>query len=705
MQQRHVVTKVASAQVLYSRLTLYYSSKLDIHWQRSVHYCPVCDVPELKQLQLTCGAIHYGWCTPPPFPSKSTFACESPQKNTNASLPKQQIPKEKDCKEDSEGERGRVRDGQSVTPRPASSLVTSSIQTVGPSPPSPHSSTVCATASSAGHVGTSTSTTATSSSATTTTSTATNTTGTSTTSTNTAAGGVSSFPQIASTSTNTAVSSAGAPPPPTSLSAAALPRTVAAVAKSSKPSHKQQHPSKPSQVPNTVIMSIPQFYFPTGRPMPVEEVEAVLQNVAAVFAKAEGGKIYKNNMAVIVKALNFPLYWKSMLFRCAGGEKLGYVTFSMFSSMWRKICQTCHDDASKFVRLLAKPGCKYLVVEDFVYFVQDVVDTHPGLSFLQEAKEFHSRYVHTVISRIFFCVNRSWSGKITPNELRRSHFLQTLLLLEEEDDINQITDYFSYEHFYVIYCKFWELDQDHDLYIDRSDLARHNDHAMSSRIVDRIFSGAVTRGEAQKEGKMSYPEFVWFLIAEEDKRHPTSIEYWFRCMDIDGDGVLSIYEMEYFYEEQMHKMEALGIEKLQFEDCLCQMLDLVCPEVPEKITLHDLKSCKMSDVFYDTFFNLDKFLDHEQRDPFTNLRDPETDGPEMTDWEKYAAEEYENLLAEVGVNEDINYEDDFEPDDEDSIQEELVSPGSEFLRQRSSMPRTTSNICDPYYFRNGDLHF
>lgn len=39
--------------------------------------------------------------------------------------------------------------------------------------------------------------------------------------------------------------------------------------------------------------------------------------------------------------------------------------------------------------------------------------------------------------------------------------------------------YFSYEHFYVIYCKFWELDRDHDLFIDQHDLARHNDHGMA----------------------------------------------------------------------------------------------------------------------------------------------------------------------------------------------------------------------------------
>lgn len=59
----------------------------------------------------------------------------------------------------------------------------------------------------------------------------------------------------------------------------------------------------------------------------------------------------------------------------------------------------------------------------------------------------------------------------------------------------------------------------------------------------------------------------------------SSIEYWFRCMDLDGDGVLSMYELEYFYEDQCQKLETMAIEPLPFEDCLCQMLDLVKPEV------------------------------------------------------------------------------------------------------------------------------
>uniref|UniRef100_A0A2I3LUT6 Protein phosphatase 2 regulatory subunit B''alpha n=2 Tax=Papio anubis TaxID=9555 RepID=A0A2I3LUT6_PAPAN len=394
-------------------------------------------------------------------------------------------------------------------------------------------------------------------------------------------------------------------------------------------------------------INIPRFYFPEGLPDTCSNHEQTLSRIETAFMDIEDQKADIYEMGKIAKVCGCPLYWKAPMFRAAGGEKTGFVTSQSFIAMWRKLLNNHHDDASKFICLLAKPNCSSLEQEDFIPLLQDVVDTHPGLTFLKDAPEFHSRYITTVIQRIFYTVNRSWSGKITSTEIRKSNFLQTLALLEEEEDINQITDYFSYEHFYVIYCKFWELDTDHDLYISQADLSRYNDQASSNRIIERIFSGAVTRGKTiQKEGRMSYADFVWFLISEEDKRNPTSIEYWFRCMDVDGDGTLSMYELEYFYEEQCERMEAMGIEPLPFHDLLCQMLDLVKPAVDGKITLRDLKRCRMAHIFYDTFFNLEKYLDHEQRDPFAVQKDVENDGPEPSDWDRFAAEEYETLVAE-----------------------------------------------------------
>ncbi|XP_072200322.1 serine/threonine-protein phosphatase 2A regulatory subunit B'' subunit alpha isoform X2 [Excalfactoria chinensis] len=401
-------------------------------------------------------------------------------------------------------------------------------------------------------------------------------------------------------------------------------------------------------------VNIPRFYFPKGLPNVCTNHEEIIARIEEAFAEFEDEKANICEMGKIAKICGCPLYWKAPMFSASGGQRTGCVSVHSFVSLWRKILHNCHDDASRFAYLVAKPSCGYLEQEDFIPLLQDVVETHPGLTFLKDAPEFHSRYITTVIQRIFYTVNRSWSGKITLTELRKSNFLQTLALLEEEDDINQITDYFSYEHFYVIYCKFWELDTDHDLYISQKDLARYSDQALSSRIIERIFSGAVVRGnEVQKEGRMSYADFVWLLISEEDKRNATSIEYWFRCMDLDGDGVLSMYELEYFYEEQCERMEVMGIEPLPFQDLLCQMLDLVKPEREGRVTLRDLKRCRMAHVFYNTFFNLEKYLDNEQRDPFAVQKDFENDGPEPSDWDRYAAEEYEILVAEESGNEQL----------------------------------------------------
>ena len=56
-----------------------------------------------------------------------------------------------------------------------------------------------------------------------------------------------------------------------------------------------------------------------------------------------------------------------------------------------------------------------------------------------------------------------------------------------------------------------------------------------------------------------------------------SIEYWFRCLDVDGDGILSLYELELFYDEVLQRLRELSIECLSVENTVCQVLDMVNP--------------------------------------------------------------------------------------------------------------------------------
>jgi len=187
-----------------------------------------------------------------------------------------------------------------------------------------------------------------------------------------------------------------------------------------------------------------------------------------------------------------------------------------------------------------------------------------------------------------------------------------------ENDINVVRQYFSYEHFYVLYCRFWELDTDHDFLIDKEDFSRYEGHALSRKAVDRIFDQVPRKFKSQTKDKMNYEDFVWFMLSEEDKTTLRSVNYWFKVIDLDDNLIITPHEMEYFYEEQVHRLEYLNHEPILFVDLLCQMNDLVKPGYEGHFGLEELKKVKTQiGIFFNCLINLNKFIAYETRDLFS----------------------------------------------------------------------------------------
>ncbi|CAN1765718.1 Serine/threonine protein phosphatase 2A regulatory subunit B''alpha [Linum perenne] len=280
-----------------------------------------------------------------------------------------------------------------------------------------------------------------------------------------------------------------------------------------------------------------------------------------------------------------PSFFSSLLFRRIDVNSVGMVTRDQFVQYWVEGNFLTMDLATQIYTVLKQPENEYLSQEDFRPVLREILATHPGLEFLQSTPEFQERYAETVIYRIFHYVNRSGTGHLTLKELKRSNLVAAMHQVEEEEDINKVLRYFSYEHFYVIYCKFWELDTDHDFFIDKENLIRYGNHALTYRIVDRVFSQVARKFRSKVEGKMGYEDFVYFILSEEDKSSEPGIEFWFNCIDLDGNGVLTSNEMQFFYEEQLHRMECMAQEPVTFEDILCQIIDMIGPEERENPTL------------------------------------------------------------------------------------------------------------------------
>ncbi|KAE8721015.1 Detected protein of confused Function [Hibiscus syriacus] len=241
-------------------------------------------------------------------------------------------------------------------------------------------------------------------------------------------------------------------------------------------------------------------------------------------------------------------------------------------------------------------------------------------------------------------MNRSQNGHITLRELKHGNLIDAMLHADEEEDINKVL--------------------------------RYGNHALTYRIVLRIFSQVPRNFTSKVEGKMGYEDFVYFILAEEDKSSEPSLEYWIKFIDLDGNGILTRNEMQFFYEEQLHRMEYMGQEPVFFKDILCQIIDMIKPEVYGKlslisfhappevgpecslnspsytlqmniecftcsamshlqdesyVTLHDLKGSKLSGSVFNILFNLNKFMAFETRDPF--LIRQERENPTLTEWD------------------------------------------------------------------------
>lgn len=71
----------------------------------------------------------------------------------------------------------------------------------------------------------------------------------------------------------------------------------------------------------------------------------------------------------------------------------------------------------------------------------------------------------------------------------------------------------------------------------------------------------------------------WFYFSWSVNLFIICFFYRFKCIDLDGNGILTPNEMQFFYEEQLHRMECMAQEPVLFEDILCQMVDMIAPEV------------------------------------------------------------------------------------------------------------------------------
>lgn len=320
-----------------------------------------------------------------------------------------------------------------------------------------------------------------------------------------------------------------------------------------------------------------------------------------------------------------------------------FQSWSDFAVFWRA-CLDGRDPNERFFRLVVGDAARSTAVSsDLLPFVREIVRTHRSLEFLVDEPMFQEKFIDFIATRCFFIMDTELRGTVGLQHFRKMDLASVFYNAENMADVNDSRHIFNYQHFYVVFCKFWDIDGDSDELISKNDLLRFNEFSISPVIAERLFrANFYPLSRNKRKNYLDFTSFAYFLMSSEDKSNLTAINFWYKLCDLDDDGVLSIKEIEYLYDIQFERMKNTGNETIPFDDIFRQLMDMINPNCQSYITIHDLVSSKMADVFFNTISDLQKFLMREYQYPLLNL-DMDELTKDLSKWEIYVMLEYDKL--------------------------------------------------------------
>ena len=78
--------------------------------------------------------------------------------------------------------------------------------------------------------------------------------------------------------------------------------------------------------------------------------------------------------------------------------------------------------------------------------------------------------------------------------------------------------------------------------LSKEELQRYGTGMLTSVFIDRVFQECLTY-----DGEMDYKTYLDFVLALENRKEPQALQYFFRILDVEGKGFLSVFSLNYFF--------------------------------------------------------------------------------------------------------------------------------------------------------------
>ncbi|MCQ2821128.1 MAG: hypothetical protein MJ252_28035 [archaeon] len=308
----------------------------------------------------------------------------------------------------------------------------------------------------------------------------------------------------------------------------------------------------------------------------------------------------------------FSDYFKPSVFLKFDKDKYGRIEINSF---FHYILRKNTTEENKIEISFYDSYCEgYLLEKDLDSYIKKKITEFPFYDDIQdEIKEF---YLLVAQRKFFFFLDPKRIGKIYINDIVSSSILSEFLEFNDkriqnltQEEIAQ--NWFSIQNFWRIYKKYVELDKDKNGMLSKEELIKFSP-GLTSIFIDRIFE------EYQKyENAIDFKQFIDFVLAMENKKHPASIQFIWRAIDVYHKNAVDTFIINMFYRAVVKKLLNRDKGEYRVDDVKDELWDMIEPKNKNYFTLQDVLKSPYSDLVLSLLIDAQAFYMHDQKElPF-----------------------------------------------------------------------------------------
>lgn len=196
---------------------------------------------------------------------------------------------------------------------------------------------------------------------------------------------------------------------------------------------------------------------------------------------------------------------------------------------------------------------------DLIYYVEEHLRKRDFLDFLANELDFYAHYVVSLFSYYF---DPFQTGTFDPFKMiYSSYFIE---FYQPEGD--QPDGVYSFASFFNIFEKYNDIVNDNGM-VDKESIRKLNE-CFTNAFIDRIFEISNTYNDS-----LDFDAFIKFYIPFTQSKNKNAGYYFFKLLDIDNDGLISISDLSYFYNGCLKENET---KDEQFNIFLMELFDQSC---------------------------------------------------------------------------------------------------------------------------------